>query len=189
MCFGRSGIAKSQISLQIGVKQHRVLWKVANELAETLQTDLANVEPINPNNARLRIIESCQQFSSGALARAVGANDGNTRGWLNEQTHVTEYAASSGIIEADIHELNFAVRISSQDSGARMLCNGGAQIERFHHSPNACSDPLQSRIKIHSPTQRFKQTRQICIKRNKAPNREAPVEILFTSHSQNDYCP
>src|SRR5260221_12587613 len=109
MCFGSFGIAEAQISLQIGVKQHRVLWKVANELAETLQTDLANVEPINANNAGLGIIESCQQFSSGALARAVGANDGKTRGCLNEETHVKEYPASTVIIKQDIHELNFAV--------------------------------------------------------------------------------
>src|SRR5437667_5057325 len=110
---GRSGIAESQISSQIGVKQHHMLWKVANELAETLQADLANVQPINTNNARLRIIESRQQLPRGALARAVGANDCNTRGWLNAETHVAEYAASFRIIKAYIQKLNFAVYVFS----------------------------------------------------------------------------
>src|SRR5205085_8870967 len=110
----RPGI--EQVLADRGMEEERVLKDHANLPAQRFERQVANVEAVQPDGAKLRIVEPGQEVGDRGLAGAGRADQCGQLPWLDLEGHVRQgRAVARTVAKRDLIELDLPARLIEMD--------------------------------------------------------------------------
>ena len=150
------GLADAQIVGDRAVEHGAVLEHHADVPSQRFQLDVAMVDPVDADHARLGVPHAVQQRQRGALAGAGRADEGHRRPGRHLQREMHQRGPLAVVGEVDVVELDVAAGATEVDA-VRLVRNGRLRIQhaeevaqRRHLEEDAADE---ARGLVHAPDQ------------------------------------
>src|ERR1700693_5560984 len=110
------------------MEEERVLKDHPDLAAERLEREIADVIPVQPNRAQLRVVEAREEARNRGLASAGGPDQRRQLTWLDGEGHILDCGPiARAVTKGHLIELNLATRLLQMER-LRFLIDRDRQI-------------------------------------------------------------